>query len=263
MNEKNYDLNITWLGQAGFVISSGGVKLVVDPYLSDNLRNKGMARTFPPPVTPESLEPDIVCCTHDIPDHFDENTILPIYKRYTGCRILGPQGVIDHCGKLGLNPARTILLKEGNEGFVDNGIIVKAVKAFRPENDAIGLAVTIGKCKIYISGDTARKPGLEEAVIKALGGMPDVAIVCINGKHGNMDDVDAFRVIRTLKPKVAIPMHYGTFVNNTADPHPFVEAVGKIGIEGVMMKPGKKIILSSEVFEQDEEYISQMELTSA
>lgn len=243
-------------------MESGEVKIVIDPYLSDSLRKKGMIRSFPPPVSPENLNPEIICCTHDHPDHFDEATLLPLYKRCSNCAIIGPGSVISHCKKMGFNPARTFTLKVGGKDFSYNGIDIKAVKAFHTEDDAIGLAIIIGKCKIYISGDTRRQPGLEDSVREALGGSPDIMMVCINGKDGNMDDVDALRMVKTLEPRVAVPMHYGLFVNNTADPRPFVEAVTRIGVEGIMMEPGKKVRFPYEIT-RERGYVPETELALA
>lgn len=261
MERINQDLNITWLGHAGFVIEAAGIRLVVDPYLSDSLRRKGMARSFPPPLSAERLEPDVICCTSNRPYHFDEETILALYKRYPKCIVAGPDSVIGHCKRLGFNSARTILLKEGTDSYSYDRIDIKAVKAFQAEDDAIGAAVTMGGYKIYISGDARRKAGLEESVLGALGGSPDIAMVCINGRNGNMDDVDAFRLVRALNPKAAVPINYGMFVNNTADPRDFIDAVGKIGIDGIMMKPGRKVRFSYG-FDNEKE-IAGMELEPA
>ena len=42
---------------------------------------------------------------------------------------------------------------------------------------------------------------------------------------------DAVKVVEELKPKFAIPMHYGLFARNTEDPRPFMAAVKKLGVE--------------------------------
>ena len=42
---------------------------------------------------------------------------------------------------------------------------------------------------------------------------------------------DAVKVVEELKPKFAIPMHYGLFARNTEDPRPFMAAVKKLGVD--------------------------------
>lgn len=243
MNKNRCELGIMWLGQSGFIFDCGEARVIVDAYLSDAMRRHGMTRSFPPPVNPETLRPNIICCTQDSPAHFDEPTILTLYKMCHGCVIAGPASVTEHCRKLGFNPKRLVTLHPDRESLSYGGIHITAVKAFSTENNAIGLAMEIGERRIYISGDTRRQPGLEESVENALGGSPDIAIVCINGKAGNMDDVDALRVTKRLAPSIAIPMSYGLFSKNTADPHPFADAVNRLGIEGIIMEPGQKITI--------------------
>jgi L-ascorbate metabolism protein UlaG (beta-lactamase superfamily) len=51
---------------------------------------------------------------------------------------------------------------------------------------------------------------------------PTALLVCINGKLGNMTAAEAARLAAALRPRVAIPMHYGMFADNTADPQEFV-----------------------------------------
>ncbi len=246
MISSNSELGITWLGQGGFLLDTGGVRIAVDPYLSDSQRAVGMKRSFPPPFSAEEIKPDMVCITHDHPDHFDEETMLQLYKFCHNCAILGPKGVIAHCRKLGFNPARTVTLTPGDTTFSYEGIRVRAVKAMHTDADAIGLAISANGFRIYISGDTRRDDSIVTSVKNALGSSPDVMAICINGRNGCMDDVDAFRMVRALQPKVALPTNYGLFEKDTADPRPFVDTVTRIGIEALMLEPGKTLLIHGE-----------------
>lgn len=246
MISNNSELGITWLGHGGFLLDTGGVRIAVDPYLSDSLGRSGMKRSFPAPLPAEKIEPDMVCITHDHPDHFDEETLLPLYKFCHNCVILGPESVTEHCRRLGFNPGRTVTLLPGENTFSYEGVRVRGVKAFHTEEKAIGLAINAHNFRIYISGDTLRDESLAGAVKNALGGNPDIMTVCINGRNGNMDDVDAFRLVRALSPKIAIPTNYGLFEKDTADPRPFVDIVSRTGIEALMLEPGKVLLVHGE-----------------
>lgn len=233
-------LRVTWLGQSGFLFEASGLRIVVDPYLSDSKRKAGMPRRFPAPFTVDELFPDILCCTHDHPGHFDAKTVVMICRRYPECIVLGPGSVMQHCLWLGIAPHRIMRLHEQGEGYTCPGAGIRAVAAYHHDLHAIGLAISMAGLRIYISGDTARLADLATSVKSVLDGSPDIVMVCINGKGGNMDHHDAVGVIEELKPRIAIPMHYGLFAENTADPYPFASAVAGLGINSKILVPGRK-----------------------
>ena len=86
-----------WLGQAGFVVAQGGLRIVIDPYLSDSLAEKYRGkphdhrRMMPPPVAPDKLTGiDWLLCTHGHTDHMDPGTIPPLLQ--ASARSLGAAG---------------------------------------------------------------------------------------------------------------------------------------------------------------------------
>ena len=242
------NLGITWLGQGGFLLELGGVRIAVDPYLSDSLRGEGLKRSFPPPVSLKELQPDIICCTHDHKEHFDDHTVLPLYEMFPDCMVLGPESVIRHARRLGLNPARMVTLRAGENSYTYNGVRIKpTVDYLDREPQAIGLAVGFGDCRIYISGSTRYENGLVESVLETLDGTPDIIMVCINGRMGNMSDSEAVEIVERLQPHVAIPSHFGLFAKNTADPRPFLEEVTELGIQALMPVPGRREVFPVEV----------------
>ncbi len=88
----------------------------------------------------------------------------------------------------------------------------------------------------YISGDTLYSPAFAVQV-RALAAQPlDAAFVCINGRLGNMNATDAAALVAQLQPRVAVPMHYGLFAGNTADP--FVAACRTQGQQTRLMEIG-------------------------
>ncbi|MCD8071936.1 MAG: hypothetical protein LUE10_01920, partial [Alistipes sp.] len=129
----------------------------------------------------------IVCITADEPDHFDQETVLALYKYCHNCVIMGPKSVTAHCRRLGFNPARLVTLAPGDNTFSYGNIRVRGVAAYHNDTDAIGLAVNAGKFRVYLSGMTRRDDGIPASVKNALGGNPDVMMLCINGRHRCMD----------------------------------------------------------------------------
>ena len=83
---------------------------------------------------------------------------------------------------------------------------------------AVGLLVNGDDKLAYISGDTLYDAQLASQVAGLATNPLDALMVCINGRLGNMNLVEAAALAAALRPTVAIPMHYGLFAENTADP---------------------------------------------
>ena len=61
------------------------------------------------------------------------------------------------------------------------------------------------------------------------------------GGHFGMDPVDAACALRELiKPKYAIPMHYGTNPLGKGTPQELMQALGATAIKVLPLKPGEK-----------------------
>ena len=98
--------------------------------------------------------------------------------------------------------------------------------------------------KIYFSGDTEYSSALSYEVLKAANGKVDMVFVVINGKGGNMNWHEAVKLVAELKPRQAVPMHYGLFPANTENPNPFKKEVEKLSIKCVLSQAGKELDFS-------------------
>jgi L-ascorbate metabolism protein UlaG (beta-lactamase superfamily) len=47
MDREPKGLKLFWLGQAGFLVVAGDLRIVIDPYLSDSLSQKYAGQKFP------------------------------------------------------------------------------------------------------------------------------------------------------------------------------------------------------------------------
>ncbi len=209
---------IFWLGQGSFTFkSSGGTTVLVDPYLSETGRE--LQRLAPIPLQPEEVEGDIVLFTHNHLDHLDENSVPGIAE---GCKTIkfgGSRECLSKAKGLGISEERLVYIEAG-ETIELGEFKVSAVFA-EHTGGAVGYVLDCGGPITYVTGDTLLRPELEE--VKRF--RPGILIVCINGRWGNMNAHEAAYLTRVLRPHVAIPMHYGMFVNNTVDPQVFVEAL--------------------------------------
>jgi L-ascorbate 6-phosphate lactonase len=229
-------MDITWIGQSGYILDVSGIRILIDPYLSNSIYElQGLKRIFPAPVDIKDLNPDCIYCTHNHLDHFDPQTILSILESFPSCKIIGPASVIVHAAKLKVNEANTILLDQ-HQTLVLNGLKLTATPAIHSDPFSTGLLIEDKQHKVYFSGDTEYTSELECQLTKMLGTKLDLFFVCINGKLGNMNANEASNLAKTLNPEITIPNHYGMFAENTADPEYFASLCTSVGLKAKIMQ---------------------------
>lgn len=223
-------MQLTWLGQGGFLFEAQSVRLVVDPYWSDCVeRIEGLTRLIAPPFPLDALRPAMVISTHDHLDHFDPVAIPQIAQLNLSCRFAGPDSVVAHALTLGLEPGRLTAMRCG-EAFDLTPFKITGTPAYHGKAQALGLMIECEDLLIYVSGDTEYRPTLAGEIL-ALAPRPiDLVLICINGRLGNMNVTEAADVACRIRPRCVVPMHYGLFAENTADPAPFLEACAREGL---------------------------------
>ncbi len=228
-------MDLTWLGQGGFLLEEAGYRLVVDPYFSDAVeRVEGLTRLMPPPFPAEALRPDYWVCTHAHMDHYDGLLVQEVMAKMPRCLLIGPEGVRKAAEKDGIAPRRILELNAGGR-FQAGPFTLKALYAEHGKPAAIALEIVCGARRLYLSGDTL----CSDAFFRSAPEGVDWMILCINGLLGNMSDLEALRVVAAKKPRRASPMHYGMFKENTADPARFLAGCAEYGIEAVELTAGK------------------------
>lgn len=219
---------LRWLGHAAWELTtSAGRVLLFDPWLQGNPTAA---------VAIQDLQADYVLITHD---HFDHASDLPAVIKQTGAVAIAQPETIAHYKELGLADARTIDMNIG--GSIDlNGITVTMIEAYHSAatGTPAGYIVTLADGKrLYNAGDTGIHANM------ALWGelYPlTVAIVPI-GSHYTMDAYQAAHAIRLLRPKIAIPQHFGTFpvLAPTADEFVTWTAATAPDTEVAVLTPGE------------------------
>ncbi len=236
-------MEITWITQGGFIFEHSGHRLVIDPYLSDVAeRTLNLTRLTETPVPMEDLRPDTVFCSHNHIDHLDPEAIPQIAEYYPSCRFMGPQSVTDDILGMDVDPKRLTTLQVGMKVGMEKFQLI-AVPARHSDPYAIGLVIQAGQKNIYVSGDTLYYPELAGDVLDCSGRdiELDLVLICINGKMNNMDIAEAVNVVKQLQPRLAAPMHYGLFAENTVDPEPFVCKCRETGIRAFIFTAGKPL----------------------
>jgi L-ascorbate metabolism protein UlaG (beta-lactamase superfamily) len=202
-------VQITWLGHDGFKLKKAKV-VYIDPF---QLKS---------PAEPA----DIVCVTHE---HFDHLSVDDLKKVVTSHTTVITIAACQEAAN-GLRPKAVRVVKPGDRLEVD-GIAIEAVpayntskfrapgKPFHPQEDAkVGFVLGIGGIRIYHAGDTDAIPEMAEAA-----GV-DVALLPVSGTYV-MTAAEAVQAWNSIRPKLAIPMHYGAIVGAAADADAFKKGV--------------------------------------
>lgn len=161
---------------------------------------------------------DIVFITHDHYDHYSEEDIYKVINENT--TIIIPEELLTKLLKKGINK-NAIITVEPNEKYVVQGIKFETIpayntnKTFHPKkNGWVGYIIIINGIRYYIAGDTDITE--ENKKVKC-----DVAFVPVGGTY-TMDFKEAANLINEIKPKIAIPIHYGSVVGTEQDAIDFI-----------------------------------------
>lgn len=165
-------------------------------------------------IEKESHDADIVLITHDHFDHYSPDDIEKVATNNT--IIVAPKTV------KALSKMKNTLLVEPNQTYEVDGIKIETIasyninKKFHPkENEWVGYGIEIEGTRYYIAGDTDITP--ENKQVKC-----DVALVPVGGTY-TMTYAEAAELVNLIKPKIAIPTHYGDIVGEKEDGEKFKE----------------------------------------
>lgn len=173
---------------------------------------------------------DIIFITHDHYDHYSEEDIDKVIKEDT--TIVISKDLLKKLLKKGINK-NAIIVAEPNKEYETQGINFNTIpayninKKFHPkENNWLGYIITINNVKYYVAGDTDITD--ENRKVKC-----DVAFVPVGGTY-TMDFKEAARLINEIKPKIAVPIHYGSIVGTEQDARNFINLLNS-EIKGVIL----------------------------
>ena len=237
-------VEVVWLGQSVFKITSPGGKVIVtDPWLRTN------------PLTPPEYKQldkfgkvDVLLVSHGHFDHLADAAALA--QRYD-TPITAPGGLNQTLTTLGVLPAK--LLPRMNKGGTVTpvpGIKVTAVHAEHsselvwrnPVSDKdethvggepVGWIIELENgFRIYHAGDTAVFGDM-----RLIGERyrPDLALVPIGG-HFTMDPTGAALAAKMLKVKTVVPMHFGTYPVLKGTPDELTAALKKQKVSAKVME---------------------------
>ncbi len=224
-----------WLGQAGYLLKTrAGLTIMIDPYFSDECElHDGLERLFPPPITAQELQPDLLLVTHGHLDHLDEPTVR-IFAAHGRTTLIAPPSCTTRASDWGWPSSKLRALVRGESTTMDAGAVT-ATFARHTLPDAIGFLLAIDGIRLWHSGDTEYDEHLRGMATYDI----DVAFLCINGGGGNMNASEAALLAWQVKPRLVVPMHYGMWSDDdytyrgdapdaTPDPARFTTTLAKL-----------------------------------
>ena len=162
-----------------------------------------------------------VLVTHDHYDHFSPEDIEKVANENT--ILVVPEKMKAKAEKISGIVGKIVTVTPGDKVDAD-GLSVETVhaynimKPFHPKGAGwVGYILNVDGNRIYIAGDTDLTKEIKE--VKC-----DVALVPIGGMY-TMDAKKAAELINIIKPKIAIPTHYGAIVGSPKDAEVFARLV--------------------------------------
>ena len=202
---------VTFVGHATVLVETAGMRFLTDPLFRRRVAH--LRRIVALPATARLAEPDAVLISHAHLDHLD----LPSLRRLTpSARVVLPRGWGALARRAGLADVTEM---EPGDRVALGGVEVLATPA---EHDGHRLPlgrnsrplgfVIDGPTQVYFAGDTDLFEGMRD-----LAGNLDVALLPVAGwghrlPAGHLDPERAARAAALMRPRYAVPIHWGTFV---------------------------------------------------
>lgn len=244
---------VLWLGQAATRITTpGGKVIVIDPWLRTNPKTPAGFKNL------EALgKVDLILVTHA---HFDHFADAPDLAKMHKVPMYGPAGMNQTVSTLGILPTE-LSPRFGKGGtitpFGPTGVKITATHAEHSSElawknpatnkdevhvggEPVGFIIEMENgFKVYHMGDTGLFGDM-----KLIGDYykPDLVLIPIGG-HFVMSPTDAAYAVRNyLKPKYALPIHYGTIPQLKGTTTEFSAALGDEANKMLVVNPGEKVV---------------------
>jgi L-ascorbate metabolism protein UlaG (beta-lactamase superfamily) len=211
---------LSYIGHSTVLVELDGARLLTDPVIRKRVAHLRRATSFKRAAL-EDL--DAVLVSHAHRDHLDLPSLEDVGRSAT---IVVPRGV---GGLLRRRGFQSVLEVEEGDELTFGEVTVRATYAEhegrrRPgkvEGPALGYAL-LGTQRLYFAGDTGLFPAMSGLVTEL-----DVALLPIwgwgatLGRGLHLDPATAAEALALLKPRMAIPIHWGTY-------HPWHHGVRRV-----------------------------------
>ncbi|MFL5672534.1 MAG: MBL fold metallo-hydrolase [Chloroflexota bacterium] len=231
-------LGLDFIGHSAVVIDLDGVRILTDPIT--RARVGPLRRVEPVPARDRLRDVDAVLISHLHWDHLDVPSLRDLGREIP---MFVPAGSGAWMRGAGFSDVREIAV---GESVSIGGVVVRAVMAVHsgyrpplgPTAPPLGFIIR-GSRSIYFAGDTDLFDGMAE-----FGEPIDVALIPVwgwgptLGRGLHLDPLRAARALRMIKPRAAVPIHWGTYW-----PH----ALGRVFPERLVEPPAALVEYASEL----------------
>ena len=196
----------------------------IEVFIQNSIRIRsrvGVIYIDPFQMKEEPKDADFVLITHDHYDHFSPEDIGKVSKADT--ILVVPEKMAAKAQEVSgmvrkIETVKPSIYREMGELEFETVPAYNTLKPFHPKSaEWVGYILRIDGKRIYIAGDT-------DATKEAKAVKCDIALVPIGGTY-TMDAKKAAELINTIRPDVAIPVHYGHIVGKPGDGEVFAENV--------------------------------------
>ncbi len=228
---------LQWLGQAGFLIDTPSLRLIIDPYLSNSLGVKYAGaryphrRMLPVPIDPHDIRSlRVYLATHHHGDHLDAETVAAVPPNNPDCAFVVPAASVDSA-KLRAVPNARIFGADAFAPLKLGPVEIYPIPSAHEEltidgaghHVFLGYVISVDGLRIYHSGDCAPYEGLARNLSPF---KVDLALLPVNGRDnvrrdagilGNFSLEEAVQLAREAGFTHTIGHHFGMFDFNTID----------------------------------------------
>jgi L-ascorbate metabolism protein UlaG (beta-lactamase superfamily) len=232
-------VTLTWTGHATWLVDTGEGVLLVDPFFDECPTAALKAK---------DVRCDTILITHAHFDHVADAAAIakrlgvPVFCNFEIAQWLGKQGV-----------AKTHGMNLGGRVPVPGGTAKMEIAHHSSSfadgtygGNPAGWVLDVGGKRIYIAGDTSLFSDMERIGRPDRGGHGlDVAILPI-GDLFTMGPEDSLEALRLLKPRIALPSHYGTWPPIEQDAAAWARSVQAANLaDARVLAPGESITIGS------------------
>jgi len=207
-------LKYIWYGHGTSGLETGGYKVLIDPFFTDNPAAS---------ATADEVEADFIVVSHGHGDHIADAVAI---AGRTGALVISNFEIVNWLTAQGVEKTHP---QHIGGGFKHPFGYLKLTQALHgsglPDGsyggNPAGILLTTNEGeKVYLACDTGLFPGM--ALIGEEG--IDLAVLPI-GDNFTMGPADALRAVKMIQPKHVIPVHYNTWPPIEQDPHAWAERV--------------------------------------